>query len=39
MIEEFHARIPDYSVAGTPTLSWPAASVALETLPLTFPPS
>jgi cytochrome P450 len=39
MIEEFHARIPDYSLAGTPTLSWPAASVSLETLPLAFPPS
>jgi cytochrome P450 len=39
MIEEFHARIPDYSVAGTPKLAWPAASVSLETLPLAFPPS
>jgi cytochrome P450 len=39
MVEEFHARIPDYTVAGTPTLSWPAASVSLDTLPLEFPTS
>jgi cytochrome P450 len=39
MVEEFLARIPDYTVAGTPTLSWPAASVSLETLPLEFRPS
>ncbi|MCX5042687.1 cytochrome P450 [Aldersonia sp. NBC_00410] len=39
MLEEFHARIPDYTIAGTPTLSWPAASVSLQTLPLEFPPS
>jgi cytochrome P450 len=39
MLEEFHARIPDYTVAGSPTLSWPAASVSLDTLPLEFPPS
>jgi cytochrome P450 len=37
MIEEFHARIPNYTVAGTPKLIWPAASISLEALPLTFP--
>jgi cytochrome P450 len=39
MLEEFHARIPDYRLADTPKLSWPAAVVSLETLSLTFPPS
>ncbi|MET4427421.1 cytochrome P450 [Mycolicibacterium sp. 624] len=39
MLEEFHARIPDYRLADIPKLSWPAAVVSLETLSLTFPPS
>ena len=38
-VEEFLARIPDFAVAGTPTMSWPAGTVSLATLPLAFAPS
>jgi cytochrome P450 len=38
-IEEFHARIPDYRLAGTPTVIWPAGTIHLASLPLQFPPS
>ena len=38
-IEEFHARIPDYTLAGTPTVRWPSGTVHLSSLPLKFPVS
>jgi cytochrome P450 len=37
-IEEFHARIPDYSLAGEATTRWPAGTFGLESLPLQFAP-
>ncbi|AQT82422.1 hypothetical protein B1R94_29040 [Mycolicibacterium litorale] len=37
-IEEFHARIPDYRLAGEATTLWPAGTFALESLPLQFDP-
>jgi cytochrome P450 len=37
-IEEFHRRIPDYRLASAPTVVWPAGTIHLESLPLTFPP-
>lgn len=37
-IEEFHCRIPDYRLAGTPTVVWPSATIHLKSLPLVFPP-
>ena len=37
-IEEFHARIPDYRLAGTPTVVWPSGTIHLKSLPLEFPP-
>ena len=36
-IEEFHARIPDYTLAGPPTVMWPSGTIHLSSLPLTFP--
>jgi cytochrome P450 len=36
-IEEFHSRIPEYRVAGTPTVAWPAGTIHLKSLPLVFP--
>jgi cytochrome P450 len=36
-IEEFHARIPDYSLAGTPSVKWPSGTIHLSSLPLSFP--
>lgn len=36
-IEEFHTRIPEYQLAGTPTVVWPSATIHLESLPLVFP--
>jgi hypothetical protein len=36
-IEEFHARIPDYRLAGTPTVVWPSGTIHLNSLPLVFP--
>jgi cytochrome P450 len=38
-IEEFHARIPDYTLAGTPTVRWPSGTIHLSSLPLKFPVS
>jgi cytochrome P450 len=38
-IEEFHARIPDYTLAGTPTVMWPSGTIHLSSLPLKFPVS
>lgn len=37
-IEEFHARIPDYRVAGEAHTLWPAGTFGLESLPLEFEP-
>ncbi|KAA0109862.1 cytochrome P450 [Mycolicibacterium sp. P1-5] len=37
-IEEFHARIPDYRLAGEATTLWPAGTFGLESLPLEFDP-
>lgn len=37
-IEEFHARIPDYRLAGDATVLWPGGTFALESLPLEFDP-
>ena len=37
-IEEFHARIPDYRLAGEATTLWPAGTFGLESLPLEFEP-
>jgi cytochrome P450 len=37
-IEEFHARIPDYRLAGEATVLWPAGTFGLESLPLEFDP-
>jgi cytochrome P450 len=37
-IEEFHARITDYELAGTPTVMWPSGTVHLTSLPLRFSP-
>ncbi len=39
VIEEFHARIPDYELAGTPDIRWPSGTLHLQSLPLTFPVS
>ena len=36
-IEEFHSRIPEYRIAGTPTVAWPAGTIHLQSLPLEFP--
>jgi cytochrome P450 len=36
-IEEFHSRIPEYRLAGTPRVAWPAGTIHLESLPLVFP--
>ncbi|WP_319453535.1 MULTISPECIES: cytochrome P450 [unclassified Mycobacterium] len=36
-IEEFHARIPDYTLAGTPSVRWPSSTIHLTSLPLQFP--
>jgi len=36
-IEEFHSRIPEYQLAGTPTVMWPSATIHLKSLPLVFP--
>ena len=36
-IQEFHARIPHYALAGTPTVTWPSGTIHLSSLPLTFP--
>lgn len=36
-IEEFHARIPHYTMAATPTVRWPSGTIHLSSLPLTFP--
>lgn len=36
-IEEFHARIPHYTLAGTPTVRWPSGTIHLSSLPLKFP--
>lgn len=33
-IEEFHARVPDYRLAGEPTVTWPAGTIHLTSLPL-----
>jgi cytochrome P450 len=38
-IEEFHARIPDYRLAGEPIVKWPSGTLHLSSLPLEFPPS
>ena len=35
-IEEFHARIPHYTLAGTPTVMWPSGTIHLSSLPLRF---
>jgi cytochrome P450 len=35
-IEEFHARIPHYSLAGAPTVKWPSGTIHLTSLPLEF---
>ncbi len=37
-IEEFHARIPDYRLAGEAKVLWPAGTFGLESLPLEFEP-
>jgi cytochrome P450 len=39
--EEWHKRIPDYSVApgAVPSVKWPQGTLGLESLPLVFPPS
>jgi cytochrome P450 len=39
-VEEFHARIPDYQIADgvRPRIAWPAGTLHLESLPLTFTP-
>ena len=36
MLEEFHRRIPDYSLApgAQPTVAWPAGTLGLDHLPL-----
>ena len=36
-IEEFHARIPHYTLAGSPSVRWPSGTIHLSSLPLTFP--
>ena len=36
-IEEFHSRIPEYRLAGTPTVVWPSGTIHLKSLPLVFP--
>jgi cytochrome P450 len=38
-IEEFHKRIPEYSLAegATPRVAWPSGTLHLEEVPLTFP--
>jgi cytochrome P450 len=38
ILEEFHRRIPDYSLApgAEPTVAWPAGTLGLDTLPLVF---
>jgi cytochrome P450 len=38
VVEEFHRRIPDYSIAGdvVPKVEWPSSGLHLESLPLTF---
>jgi cytochrome P450 len=38
-IEEFHARIQDYHLAGTPNVQWPSGTLQLKSLPLEFAPS
>jgi cytochrome P450 len=35
-IEEFHSRIPEYRMAGTPTVAWPAGTIHLQSLPVVF---
>ncbi|GAC1645717.1 MAG: hypothetical protein NVS4B6_19340 [Mycobacterium sp.] len=35
-IEEFHARIQDYKLAGTPTVQWPSGTMQLKSLLLDF---
>jgi cytochrome P450 len=39
-LEEWHRRIPDYELAPgtTPTATWPAGLVGIDSLPLVFPP-
>lgn len=37
-IEEFHARIPDYRLAGEAETLWPAGTFGLKSLPLEFEP-
>ena len=37
-IEEFHARIPDYRLAGEAHTLWPAGTLGLQSLPLEFEP-
>lgn len=37
-IEEFHARIPEYRLAGEAKTLWPAGTLGLESLPLEFEP-
>jgi len=38
VVEEFHRRIPDYSIAGdvVPKVEWPSSGLHLESLPLSF---
>jgi len=36
-IEEFHSRIPEYRLAGSPTVVWPSGTIHLKSLPLVFP--
>jgi cytochrome P450 len=38
IIEEFLTRIPDFSLAGPPTVKWPSGTLHLASLPLRFPP-
>ena len=33
-IEEFHAQIPEYELAGSPAISWPSGTLHLRSLPL-----
>ncbi len=37
-VEEFHARIPEYRLAGEAHTLWPAGTLGLEALPLEFEP-
>jgi cytochrome P450 len=41
IFEEWHRRIPDYSIApgATPGVKWPRGTIGLDRLPLVFPPA